>query len=144
MLNHDWIASHIPHQGSMCLLHSVLQWSAQRVVCDAISHRAPEHPLRAQGRLGAVVGVEYAGQAMAVHGALLAPEATAVRHGYLTSVRGLILYVDRLDQLAGPIRVSAERLSGDARLVLYRFELEHDGVRLMAGRASVVLDAQAP
>ncbi|MEO6626449.1 MAG: 3-hydroxylacyl-ACP dehydratase [Burkholderiaceae bacterium] len=125
----------------MCLLHSVLQWSEQRIVCDATSHSAPEHPLRAQGRLGAVVGVEYAGQAMAVHGALLAPEATAVRQGYLTSVRGLILYVDRLDKLTGPIRVSAERLSGDARLVLYRFELEHAGVRLMAGRASVLLDA---
>ena len=127
----------------MCLLHSVLHWSEQRIVCDASSHSAPEHPLRAQGRLGAVVGVEYAGQAMAVHGALLAAEATAVSKGYLTSVRGLVLYVDRLDQLTGPIRVSAERLSGDARLVLYRFELEHDGVRLMAGRASVVLDAQA-
>ena len=143
MLNHDWIASHIPHQGSMCLLHSVLQWSEQRIVCDATSHRAPEHPLRTYGRLGAVAGVEYAGQAMAVHGALLAPAASAIRQGYLTSVRGLMLYVDRLDTLSGPIRVSAERLSGDARLVLYRFELEHDGVCLMGGRASVVLDAQA-
>ncbi len=127
----------------MCLLQSVLQWSEQRIVCDATSHSAPEHPLRAQGRLGAVMGVEYAGQAMAVHGALLAPEATAVSQGYLASVRGLVLYVDRLDNLTGLIRVSAERLSGDARLVLYRFELEHDSVCLMAGRASVVLDGQA-
>ena len=73
----------------------------------------------------------------------LAPEATPVGHGYLTSVRGLNLYVDRLDHLPGPIRVSAQRLSGDARLVLYQFELEHCGVRLLEGRASVVLDAHA-
>ena len=143
MLNHDWIASHIPHQGSMCLLHAVLEWNEQRIVCEATGHVAPEHPLRAQGRLGAAVGVEYAAQAMAVHGALLVSEATPVKQGYLTSVRGLRLYVDRLDDLPGPIRVSAERLSGDARLVLYQFELEHRGVCLLAGRASVVLDAQA-
>ena len=143
MLNHDWIASHIPHRGNMCLLHAALEWNEQRIVCEAIGHGAPEHPLRARGRLGAAVGVEYAAQAMAVHGALLASEATPVNQGYLTSVRDLKLYVDRLDDLPGTIRVSAERLSGDARLVLYRFELEHRGVCLLAGRASVVFDAQA-
>ena len=142
MLNRDWIAAHIPHHGSMCLLHTVLEWNDQHIVCEAIGHGAPDHPLREQGRLGAVVGVEYAAQAMAVHGALLASEATPVGQGYLTSVRGLSLNVDRLDDLPGPIRVSAERLSGDARLVLYQFELEHRGVRLLAGRASVVLNAQ--
>ncbi len=143
MLNHDWIASHIPHQGNMCLLHAVLQWDEQRIVCEATGHGAPDHPLRAQGRLGAAVGVEYAAQAMAVHGALFASESMPIKQGYLTSVRGLTLYVDRLDDLSGPIRVSAERLSGDARLVLYQFELEHRGVCLLAGRASVVLDVQA-
>ncbi len=126
----------------MCLLHAVLEWNEQRIVCEATGHGALEHPLRAHGRLGAAVGVEYAAQAMAVHGALLASEATLVKQGYLTSVRGLTMYVDRLDDLGGPIRVSAERLSGDDRLVLYQFELEHHGVCLLAGRASVVLDAQ--
>ncbi|MEO8544725.1 MAG: hydroxymyristoyl-ACP dehydratase [Burkholderiaceae bacterium] len=143
MLNRDWIAAHIPHQGSMCLLHSVLEWDDQRIVCEATGHVAPEHPLRAQGRLGAAVGVEYAAQAMAVHGALRVSDEKPIRQGYLTSVRGLKLYVDRLDNLSGPIRVSAQWLSGDARLVLYQFELEHDGMCLMAGRASVVMDAQA-
>jgi predicted hotdog family 3-hydroxylacyl-ACP dehydratase len=71
------------------------------------------------------------------------PWPCTVKQGYLTSVRGLTLFVDRLDDLGGPIRVHAERLSGDARLVLYQFELEHGGVCLLAGRASVVLDAQA-
>lgn len=144
MLSHDWIAARIPHQGSMCLLNTVLEWNQQHIVCDAIGHGAPDHPLRAFGRLGAAVGVEYAAQAMAVHGALLASGSAVPSRGYLTSVRGLSLYVERLDDLPGPIRVRAECLSGDARMVLYRFELEHAGVSLLAGRASVVLDAQAP
>ena len=73
MLDHAWIAAHIPHHGSMCLLHAVSQWDERRIVCEALSHVDPDNPLRAQGRLGAANGVEYAAQAMAVHGGLLAP-----------------------------------------------------------------------
>ena len=142
MLNRDWIAAHIPHQGSMCLLENVLECNGQRIVCDALSHTDPLNPLRAADRLGAATGVEYAAQAMAVHGALLAPSDAAPTQGYLTSVRGLSLHVDRLDDLAGPLRISAERLSGDARLILYQFHIHHGERCLIEGRASVVLDAQ--
>jgi predicted hotdog family 3-hydroxylacyl-ACP dehydratase len=143
VLNHDWIAAHIPHQGSMCLLDTVLEWSEQRIVCEAIGHGAPDHPLRAAGRLGAANGVEYAAQAMAVHGALLAAQDAPPTRGYLTSVRGVSLHVDRLDDLVGPLRISAERLSGDARLILYQFQIHHEERCLLEGRASVVLDAQS-
>ena len=61
---------------------------------------------------------------------------------YLTSVRGLSLHVDRLDDQPGPLRVTAERLSGDMRLILYQFFLHCDERCLLEGRASVVLDAQ--
>jgi predicted hotdog family 3-hydroxylacyl-ACP dehydratase len=141
-LNHRWIAAHIPHQGSMCLLDHVVEWNEQRIVCEALSHTDPQNPLRDAGRLGAATGVEYAAQAMAVHGALLAQTDTAPTQGYLTSVRGLSLHVDRLDDVAGPLRVTAERLSGDARLILYQFSLHCGGRCLIEGRASVVLDAQ--
>lgn len=143
MLNHAWIAAHIPHQGSMCLLENVLEWSEQRIVCDALSHTDPLNPLRAADRLGAATGVEYAAQAMAVHGALLAKSDAAPTQGYLTSVRSLSLHVARLDDLSGPLRVTAERLSGDTRLILYQFHLHHGERCLMDGRASVVLDAQS-
>jgi predicted hotdog family 3-hydroxylacyl-ACP dehydratase len=142
-LDHGWIAAHIPHQGSMCLLDRVNDWSEQYIVCEAVSHTDPQNPLRDAGRLGAATGVEYAAQAMAVHGALLAQTDAAPTQGYLTSVRGLSLHVDRLDDQTGPLRVTAERLSGDARLILYQFSL-HCGERcLLEGRASVVLDTQS-
>ena len=141
-LDHGWIAAHIPHQGSMCLLDRVLEWSEQRIVCEAVGHADPANPLRDAGRLGAATGVEYAAQAMAVHGALLAQSDAAPTQGYLTSVRSLSLHVERLDDVPGPLRVTAERLSGDARLILYQFSL-HCGERcLIEGRASVVLDEQ--
>lgn len=127
----------------MCLLDRVVAWSAQTIVCEAFSHTAVDHPLRAHGRLGAAAGVEYAAQAMAVHGALLVPSTGEPPQGYLTSVRGLTVHVDRLDDLAGALRISAERLSGDERVIVYQFHLNHQDRCLLEGRASVVLNAQA-
>lgn len=142
-LNHDWIAAHVPHAGNMCLLDHVVEWDAQRIVCVALGHQSPEHPLRAHGRLGAAAGVEYAAQAMAVHGALLADPQTHPVQGYLTSVRGLRVHVDRLDDLAGALQIRASRISGDERLVVYQFQLHHQDRCLLDGRASVVLNAEA-
>ena len=145
-LNHDEIARRIPHQGSMCLLDAVLAWDEEQICCEANSHRASDNPLRAHGRLGAACGVEYAAQAMAMHGALVGESATEdapPRAGYLAGVRGVTLQVDRLDDIAGPLTVKAERVTGDANTVLYSFGL-HSGTRtLMTGRAMVVLDASA-
>ena len=135
-----WIEAHIPHSGDMCLLERVCAWDHTHIECEALGHRDPHHPLRDAGRLGAAVGVEYAAQAMAVHGALLAPSDGGPQPGYLTSVRGLTLSVDRLDDLDGPLSVRAERLSGDARVILYAFSVHHLGRRLLQGRASVVID----
>jgi len=143
VLDRQWIASHIPHQGRMCLLDSVLEWTDQHIVCESNSHGAADQPLRAADRLGAVAGVEYAAQAMAVHGALLTAATGPPSQGFLASVRNLSLHVDRLDDLCGPLQIRAERLSGDQRLVLYQFHIHHQGQCLLDGRVSVVLDAQA-
>ena len=143
MLDHAWIAAHIPHQGDMCLLDAVVDWSENAISCRAVSHTDPANPLRAADRLGAATGIEYAAQAMAIHGALLAGQDDAPRQGYLTSVRSVTLHVDRLDDLSGPLDVQAERLSGDANNILYQFSVGHAGRCLIEGRAAVVLDAAA-
>jgi len=125
----------------MCLLDAVIDWSATAIACRAVSHTDPHNPLRAGGRLGASAGVEYAAQAMAVHGALLVNPGERPRQGYLASVRGVQMHVSRLDDLPGELGVEAERLSGDANNILYRFSVSHDGRCLLEGRAAVVLDA---
>lgn len=127
----------------MCLLDAVLDWDDTRITCCATSHADPDNPLRADGRLGAANGIEYAAQAMAVHGALLAGDDGAPRQGYLTSVRGVTLHVARLDDLAGALQIAAERLSGDTNHILYQFSVNHAGRCLLEGRAAVVLDATA-
>ena len=140
-LDHAWLLAHLPHQGSMCLLDAVTEWDAQRIRCTASSHRAPDNPLRAHDRLGAACGIEYAAQAMAAHGALLAAADNPPRAGYLASVRGVELHVARLDDIAADLEVEAERLSGDDNTILYGFRVSAAGRELLSGRAAVVLDA---
>src|SRR5688500_18293874 len=134
----------------MCLLDSVSSWDAQHIVCQASNYRAPDHPLRAHGRLGAACGIEYAAQAMAVHGTLVAQalvgesaEHTPPRAGYLASVRSVTLSVERLDTVTGLLTIRADRLTGDDNTILYSFSLLAGDHNLLAGRAVVVLDASA-
>ncbi|MDD5366790.1 MAG: 3-hydroxylacyl-ACP dehydratase [Gallionellaceae bacterium] len=140
-LDRDWLLGHIPHQGSMCLLDRIDAWDSQHIRCTASSHRAPDNPLRGHGRLGAACGIEYAAQAMAAHGGLLAAADSAPRSGYLTSVRGIELHVARLDDIEADLSIEAERLSGDDNLVLYGFSVAAGERILLNGRAIVVLDA---
>ncbi|MEZ5644720.1 MAG: hydroxymyristoyl-ACP dehydratase [Burkholderiaceae bacterium] len=128
----------------MCLLDGVRAWTTDTIDCVATSHCDPANPLRSDDRLGVAHGIEYAAQAMAVHGALLAGGTGArPRLGYLASVRGVQLHVDRLDDRPGQLDVQAERLSGDELRILYRFAVMHQGQCLLEGRAAVLLDAAA-
>jgi predicted hotdog family 3-hydroxylacyl-ACP dehydratase len=149
MLSHREIERRIPHQGSMCLLDQVVEWDASRIRCEASSHRAADNPLRAHGRLGIACGIEYAAQAMAVHGALLAEAqadggpAPVPAAGYLAGVRSVRLHASRLDDVQDDLSVRAERMMGDAGGVVYEFQV-HAGTRLLlGGRAIVILDAAA-
>ena len=126
----------------MCLLHRVDAWDQQRILCRAISHRAADNPLRAYGRLGAVCGIEYAAQAMAVHGALQAPpDNPRARVGYLVSVRSTQLHVPRLDDIAADLLVEATCITRSEHNILYQFSIRAAGRLLLEGRAAVVLNA---
>ena len=140
-IGRDWIAAHVPHAASMCLLDAVLDWGAGHVLCEADNHRRADHPLRQYGRLGAACGLEYAAQAMAVHAALTAPplEPTQARPGRLVSARGLTLHVSRLDDVEAPLQVRAERLGAGPDMLLYEFNVHAGGRLLVDGRASILL-----
>lgn len=140
-LDRDGIAARIPHAGRMCLLDAMLAWDEQRIECLATSHLAPDNPLRSRSGLQAACAIEYAAQAMALHGGLVAPAGAGPQAGYLASVRGVRLAVARLDELPGPLRVRAQRLAGDERQVMYAFELDCAPLgRIAEGRATVVLN----
>ena len=128
----------------MCLLDQVEAWDEQHIRCRAGSHRAADNPLRAHGRLGAACGIEYAAQAMAVHGALLAPpDSTCARVGYLVSVRGARLHVPQLDDITADLQVEATCITRSENNILYQFSVSAAGRLLLDGRAAVVLDAEA-
>lgn len=140
-LDHAGIAARIPHAGAMCLLDRLHHWDDRTVHCTATGHAAPAHPLRGAQGLLAPAGIEYAAQAMALHGALVAPPDGAPTPGFLASVRGVKAQVLRLDDVAGPLHVHAERLAGDTRQILYAFALrDAAGRELLSGRATVVLN----
>lgn len=135
------IARLIPHQGRMCLLDAVLECSPTRIRCRTRSHRQGSHPLGIEGELPSVAAIEYAAQAMALHGALNAREGVVGRPGYIASARGVRLHVPRLDAVAGELRIEAEHLAGDERQVAYRFAVQDEaGKALVDGRITVVLD----
>src|SRR6195256_7111349 len=103
----------------MCLLDEVLSWDATQACCRSATHRSPENPLRAYGRLGASCGIEYAAQTMAVHGALVASAAgVAAPPGFLASARGVQLHCDRLDDVEGDLVTAVRRLAGEDSAVL--------------------------
>jgi predicted hotdog family 3-hydroxylacyl-ACP dehydratase len=135
------IAGLIPHAGAMCLLDGVVEWDANRILCMSRSHRDADNPLRTDGRLPAVCGVEYAAQAMAVHGGLAGKFSGKPRAGYLASLREVECRRDRLDDLDGDLVVEAERLAGDGAHVIYRFRLRVGDVQVLSGQALVALEA---
>ena len=136
----------MPHGGTMCLLERMVAWDDGRIECVAVDHRDPAHPLRSASGLMASAAIEYAAQAAALHGGLLAEAAgTTASPGYLASARDVRLGAWRLDDLPeaanDALGIVAERQAGDAGRLLYAFRVEHGGREVASGRLAVVLDA---
>lgn len=145
MLDKAQLSALIPHAGSMCLLERVDEWNADAIQCVAYSHRDPANPLRRDGALAALHLVEYAAQAMAIHGALLAgggPQA-----GMIGALRDVRLYIEHVDHLTHPLLIKATRRLARSDGLIYDFavwEQRSPVLLLSEGRISVVLRALAP
>ena len=137
------IARLVPHAGTMCLLDRAEAWSGTSIRCSAVSQASSENPLRRDGLLPAICGLEYALQAMALHGALTEGNG-AQRAGYLASLRGISLSVERLDDIPGRLLVTADVLMRNQRSFVYGFALLSAGKELVAGQAAVILPEAIP
>jgi predicted hotdog family 3-hydroxylacyl-ACP dehydratase len=155
-MNRAWIEARIPHRGRMCLLDEVIAWNHNHLRCRTGTHRALDNPLRSYDRLGIACGIEYAAQAMALHGALArdgaganaagahvasADAEAASRVGLLASVRDVRLHVSRLDDIESDLLCEVTHLAGDSLTAMYEFTLRDKNKSLLGGRATVVLDA---
>ena len=141
LIGREQIAGMIPHAGAMQLLDGVLSWDETRIRCFSRTHRDLRNPLRCGRALPALCGIEYAAQAMALHGGLAAHAGRRPRAGYLASLRDVICSRARIDDLEGELIVDAEKLMGEAHRVIYGFEVRVGIKGVLRGRAAVVLDA---
>lgn len=135
------IAKVIPHTGNMCLLDGILECDAQRIRCVSGTHRDTNNPIRCGDVLPALCGIEYAAQAMAVHGAWDAKFEKKPRAGYLAALRDVACHQMRLDNLDDDLIIDAEKMMGDEARVIYQFSIHAGTTKIMSGRATVVLDA---
>ncbi|MDD5404059.1 MAG: 3-hydroxylacyl-ACP dehydratase [Sulfuricella sp.] len=132
----------LPHTDTMCLLHEVTAWDAGHIACLAINHSDPANPLRHNGRLPAHCAIEYAAQAMAVHGGLATRNGSKPRVGFIGSVRDVKLHVQRLDDILAPLEIVAIKQLADANHSLYELRVCAAGRELMTGRAAVFLQRE--
>jgi predicted hotdog family 3-hydroxylacyl-ACP dehydratase len=150
LLSREQIARIIPHQGAMVLIDEVVHWDEQRLVARSTSHLRSDNPLRDEQGLHIACGIEYAAQAMALHGALSSKRssdgrAARPRAGLLASVREVRFLAQRLDEDSSALLIEARLVSsdrgGDAEAAMYEFALRSPTRALLTGRATVLLDA---
>jgi predicted hotdog family 3-hydroxylacyl-ACP dehydratase len=143
MIGRDEILSLIPHHGAMCLWDEVVEWDAASIRLRARNHRDPAHPLRSGERLHAVHLCEYGAQAMAVHGGLRAGDSGGrARPGVLVALRGIILHVERIDDLPGDLECESHPLAESSDSQQHAFRITHEGQLIAEGRAAVMLQAE--
>ncbi len=138
MVDHKEICELIPHAGAMCLLDQVITCDDDSIVCNTSTHYDPENPLRTADGLSAVHGIEYAAQAMALHGTLTGHRSQAEgKPGYIASVRDVEMHVKWLHKIIAPMRVTTKRISGDANAAAYVFSATANDQLLVRGRITV-------
>ena len=124
----------------MVLLGEILAWDERTIRCRSTTHAQRDNPLRKDGRLAAVCGVEYGAQALAVHGALVT--GGEPRLGVLAGLRGIRMAVARLDDVAEALAVSAHLIKSEKSGVVYDFAVSVTDRELVAGRATVIWMAE--
>lgn len=133
------IASLLPHAGNMVMPESVQHFDRQRIVCTTARHRSVDNPLRRAGRLPALCGVEFAAQAMALHGALRQSPPAALRHGRVVSVRDIVVGRPFLDDIEGLLVIECRLDAAAADVFSYAFTIDGGGKTVLQGRATVMM-----
>ncbi len=130
----------IPHDGQMCLIDSVQDWGPVEIRGLTRSHLDTNNPLRRDGRLESLCGLEYAAQVMAIHiGLVASPDWAGPHIGYIGNIRDCTLHREYLDDVSGDLEIHAMQLFSQKHSVIYSFNLSGDGGQQLSGRASLFL-----
>ena len=143
-LNKDELRTFLPHAGAMRLIDGVESWDEMTIRCRVQSHRDRTNPLRSDGRLDVVAGLEYAAQAMGVHVGLLAGALSGGPSiGFVGGLREVVFGREYLDDCLGDLVIDATRLFADDRSFLYQFGVSSEEQMVLKGRASIFLEQAA-
>lgn len=139
MINHDEICQLIPHSFDMCLLDKVESWDENTIICSSDSHRLKTNPLVREQHLSSIHLLEYAAQAMAVHGGLHDREqGLQMTEGYLASLRNVKIDLCELKNIPSELRIEATKIMSQAGNMIYNFSVLAEDALLVSGRATVV------
>lgn len=133
----DPIEALLPHAGAMVLIDEIVEHDRDQIHCRAWIANLADHPLARHGVLPAAALIEYAAQAMAVHGALAGRPGDPPAAGRLAAVSALNLAGGRVD-VPVSIDVHVKREGGDGSGALYAFRVLSGREALASGRATIM------
>jgi predicted hotdog family 3-hydroxylacyl-ACP dehydratase len=134
------LSKFLPHGNEMCLLSSVEYWDASSITCLTSTHGDQDNPLRRQGLLGIISGLEYAAQAMGIHVGLtrnISEHNASV--GYLGAVRDLQIGSPTFQQFTEDLTIEASLLLEQHMSFIYVFSMKARKAILLQGRASIFI-----
>ncbi len=139
MIKHNELCSLIPHSFDMCLLDRVEFWDKDKIICHSNSHLLATNPLRREDSLSSVHLLEYAAQAMAVHGGLHNREqGLQMTEGYLAALRDVNINLCELDKIQTELRIEANKILSQGGNMIYAFTVSSAETEIVSGRATII------
>lgn len=135
-MNQEDIAKLIPHTGNMCLLEKIINWNETTLKAQTYTHLKLDNPLRTNDKLKSIHGIEYAAQAMAVHGALLDKKC---QNGYIGSIRNVVVNEAYLPTRKSPLDIHVQALMRSKQGFIYNFSLQCTNQLIISGKITIFL-----
>jgi predicted hotdog family 3-hydroxylacyl-ACP dehydratase len=135
----------LPHSGDMRLIDEVTHWDTDIVTCLTASHQRSDNPLRVGHQLPVLCGLEYAAQASALHGTLIADRAQAIDSSdaaaYLVSARKIEWFGKTLDGEPGRLEIRNRILLRQTDAAMYQFTIAVEKRVLICGEIGLMFRA---
>lgn len=139
MIAHEELCQLIPHSFDMCLLDRVESWDENTITCFSQSHTLATNPLQRNKTLSSVHVLEYAAQAMAVHGGLHdRAKGNKMTEGYLAALRDVKLDLCNINLIPDELCIHAKKILAQGGNMIYEFTVNANDKNIASGRATVV------
>ena len=132
----------LPHSDDMRLIARIVEWDENSIRCTATSHRDPANPLRVGDLLPVLCGLEYAAQALALHGVLVANESADMSLNreriFVVIAKNVRCQVDRLDGFDDELEIRGRVVFRQSAAAVYGTEVEAAGRILLEGQLGLM------